>query len=154
MSSAIPGLDEVIHAFRVATQRPAYRQRLLAGLGFEGGIASLRLLRSVERLTDGDRGPAIRQVANDLGIEHSTASRGVETLVQAELLTRTRCADDQRQARLQLTPRGRDALAEATEHRQQVLAGLVEDWSEEDLQRLTVLLDRLRGSFDEEFGRR
>lgn len=154
MPSTIAHLDEAIFGFRAATQRPAYRQRLLDHVTFEGGIASLRLLRSVERLTDGDIGPSIRQVAGELGVKHSTASRSVETMVQAGLLTRARCDKDQRQARLLLTEQGRATLAEATSHRQEVLAGLVADWNEQDLTTLTELLDRLREAFDEEFGRR
>ena len=154
MPTRIGALDEAIHGFRVATQRPAYRQRILAGLDFEGGIASLRLLRSVEHLTDGDLGPSIRQVADDLGIEHSTASRSVDSLVRGGLLARGRCADDQRQARLSLTERGLRILGEATSHRQEVLSSLVADWGERDVEILAELLDRLRQRFDEEFGRR
>lgn len=153
MDAAIEGLDEAIFGFRAATQRPAYRQRLLDGIDSVGGIASLRMLRSVERLPGG-AGPSIRQVATDLGVEHSTASRSVDALTRAGLLSRTRCADDQRQTRLQLTARGRAALGAATARRQEVLAALVEDWTEEDLHTATRLLDRLRHGFDAEFGRR
>lgn len=154
VSLPIGALDEAIHGFRVATQRPAYRQRILTGLDFEGGIASLRVLRVVERLTDGSRGPSIRQVADDLGLEHSTASRSVDTLVRGGLLARARCTEDQRQARLSLTERGLRVLDTATAHRQEVLASLVEDWDEGDVETLARLLDRLREGFDEEFGRR
>lgn len=154
MSSPIAALDEAIAGFRIASQRPAYRDRVLIGLPFDGGIASLRLLRSVERLTDADQGPSIRQVAADLGVEHSTASRSVDALVRAGQLSRARCSVDQRQVRLALTEQGRAALDEATAHRRTVLASLVEDWDETDLLELTRLLDRLRAAFDEEFGRR
>lgn len=154
MSSTIQSLDEAVVGFRVASQRPAYRARLLEGIGFEGGIASLRMLRSVERLSAGGTHPSIRQVATDLGVEHSTASRSVDALVRQELLTRTRCADDQRQARLSLTDRGLAALSTATAHRQDILSGLVAEWDAEDLLALTRLLDRLRQAFDDEFSRR
>lgn len=154
MSLPIAILDEVIAGFRVASQRPAYRERVLAGLPFDGGISSLRLLRSVERLTEAGEGPSIRQVAADLGVEHSTASRSVDALVRSGQLSRSRCSADQRQVRLALTEEGRASLAEATAHRQAVLASLVEDWDEVDLVELTRLLERLRVAFDEEFGRR
>src|SRR5690606_24661415 len=142
VEGTVEALDEAIFNFRAATQRPAYRERILAG--FDGGIASLRLLRSVERLTDEHDGPSIRQIADDLGIEHSTASRAVDSLVRSGLLSRQRCTDDQRQVRLQLTARGRTVLEEATAHRRTVLASLVRDWHEEDLRTLTRLLDTLR----------
>lgn len=154
MSSAIPELDEAIFRFRAATQRPAYRARILDGVGFEGGIAALRVLRSVERLTVEDTSPSIRQVAAELGVEHSTASRSVEGLVRQGLLARTRCADDQRQARLSLTERGVTTLEVATTRRQEELSALVADWPGEDVATLTALLDRLRERFDAEFGRR
>lgn len=154
MNTVIEGLDEAIVGFRAATQRPAYRQRLLKDTDFAGGIAALRLLRSVERLSVDGASPSIRQVAIDLGVEHSTASRSVDALVREDLLTRSRCADDQRQARLQLTEHGRTSLGSATARRQEVLASLVEDWDEADLRTLTHLLHRLRHGFDEEFGRR
>lgn len=151
MPSTIPDLDEAIFAFRAATQRPAYRARILEGVDFEGGIASLRVLRSVERLTIEGGSPSIRQVAAELGVEHSTASRSVDGLVRQGLLARTRCADDQRQARLSLTEQGVTTLGAATARRQDVLAALVTDWSREDLAILTGLLERLRERFDGEF---
>lgn len=154
MRSILASLDETIVGFRVATQRPAYRQRLLEGLDFDGGIASLRLLRSVERLTHGTAGPSIRRVAVDLGVEHSTASRSADTLVRSGLLSRQRCSSDQRQARLGLTKRGRAILGQTTARRQKMLASLVQDWSDDDLRLLTDLLAHLRDAFDEEYGRR
>lgn len=154
MTSPLAALDEAIFGFRLATQRPAYRDRLLAGSDFEGGIASLRLLRAVERLTDDGRGPSIRQVAVELGVEHSTASRTADAMVRAGRVSKSRCSDDQRQARLELTESGHSTLAAASTRRQEVLATLVEDWAPEDLDTLAVLLDRLRSAFDEEFGRR
>ncbi len=154
MDATIEDLDEAIFGFRAATQRPAYRQRVLEGVDFEGGIAALRLLRSVERLTLAGTGPSIRQVATELGVEHSTASRSVDALVRTGLLTRARCTDDQRQARLLLTDRGTESLAAATARRQEVLAAVVQGWDPADLHTLTRLLDQLRGDFDAEFGRR
>lgn len=154
MDDAIADLDEAVVGFRAATQRPAYRQRLLQDIDFEGGISSLRLMRSVERSSADGTGPSIRQVATDLGVEHSTASRSVDALVRADMLSRSRCSDDQRQTRLHLTERGRASLKATTRRRQEVLAALVDEWDESDLRTLTQLLDRLRHEFDEEFGRR
>lgn len=151
MASTIASLDEAITKFRIATQRPGYRQALLAGLDI-GAIAALRLMRSVERLSDGEVGPSIRQLATDLGVEHSTASRSVDHLTRRELLSRHRSPDDQRQTRLLLTARGREVLAEATAQRQEVLRSLVHDWRGDDLRTLTRLLEQLIRTFDDEFG--
>lgn len=148
---ALRTLDEAIIGFRVATQRPRYRQRLLSQVGLEGGIASLRVLRSVERSA---ADPSISQVAADLGVEHSTASRSVASLVRAGLLKSRRCEDDQRQARLQLTERGQTQLDQATRRRQEILGSLLEEWGERDVRTLARLLNDLRHRFDEEFGAR
>lgn len=142
-------------SFRMATQRPAYQERILAGQRFSGGVASLRLLRSVERQSGGEgAGPSIRQVATDLGVEHSTASRSVDVLVRGGLLDKRPCATDQRQARLQLTEHGAEALAEATARRQEAVASVIGDWSEADLVMAAQLLERLSRGFDAEFGQR
>lgn len=155
MSSAtLHALDEAIVAFRMATQRPAYQRRLLAGNKFDGGVASLRVLRSVERQTASGGAPSIRQVATDVGVEHSTASRSVDALVRGGLLDKRPCEKDQRQAKLLLTDEGAQALSEATARRQAAVASVVRDWSEADLATAARLLERLSTGFDAEFGQR
>lgn len=154
MDENLQALDEAIVAFRVATQRPAYHQRILAGRRFDGGVASLRVLRSVERQFIEGAGPSIRQVATDLGLEHSTASRSVDVLVRGGLLEKSLCEKDQRQVRLQLTKEGAEILAEATARRQEAVASVIRDWSESDLATVTRLLGHLTRGFDAEFGQR
>lgn len=146
-------LDEAILRFRVATQRPAYARAILDGLGFDGGVASLRVLRAVARLTAAEGGPSIRRVASELGVEHSTASRLVDGLDRAGLLEKRGCGEDRRQTRLRLTARGRSVLDRATARRRELVAELTASWSAEDRDTLTRLLERLAAVFDERFAR-
>lgn len=149
----IRALDEAIHGFRVATQRPAYARAILDGLGFAGGVASLRVLRAAERLTSENRGPSIRLVATELGVEHSTASRLVDGLVKGGLLVKEVCGEDKRQARLTLTERGRSILEEATSRRRRIVAEITASWPPQDVATLAELLERLGSEIDERFVR-
>ena len=150
---ALLDLDDAIHGFRVATQRPAYARSILDGLGFDGGVASLRVLRAVQRLTVAELGPSSRLVATELGVEHSTASRLVDGLVKGALLAKGPCGEDKRQARLTLTERGRLVLDEASARRREIISDVTGDWPAQDVRTLARLLDRLRSGLDERFAR-
>lgn len=141
-------LDEFLVRIRVANNRPAYRRRLLTGATYLTSLAELRVLRAVERRTCDRTGPSIGDIAEELGIEHSTASRSVAAAVEAGLLTRSASADDQRRSNLELTERGRKGLAETTERRRALLAESVSEWSEDELAHLTEMLARLADDVD------
>jgi DNA-binding MarR family transcriptional regulator len=140
-------LDDLLAAVRLAVQRPEYRRRLLQGLDIPGGITTLRLLRAVEILS-GSGTPSIKDVAARLAVEHSTASRGVDSVVRAGLLSRQPCVDDQRRTRLTLTAQGRSLLRRTAARRRELLEDVTEDWPTEDVARLIELLDALRAGFD------
>ncbi|GAA4282719.1 hypothetical protein GCM10022261_02500 [Brevibacterium daeguense] len=144
-------LDDAIHGFRIATQRPSYRRFILDGLGFDGGVASVRVLRAVARLTTGDRGPSIGHVATELGVKHSTASRLIDSMVKDSLLVKVTCGDDKRQARLSLTEQGNAILEQATSRRRQIIQEAVAGWDDPDVTKLAELLHRLSTSIDERF---
>lgn len=150
MSVSLSKLDEAITSFRVATQRPAYARRILDGLGFVGGVASLRVMRVVQRLTDDQGGPSIRRVADELGVEHSTASRSVDALVKSHMLVKNACINDLRSSRLALTPEGQKTLDAATARRQAVLKAATTGWAAADVKVLSGLLARLTDGLDGE----
>jgi len=149
----LSALDEAIIGFRSATQRSAYARWILNGLGFDGGVASLRALRVVERLSTDEGTPSIRSIATELGVEHSTASRLVDGLVKGGLLQKKACGEDKRQARLSLTEQGRSVLDEATARRRQIVREATEGWSEQDMDTFTTLLVRFNAGFNERFAR-
>lgn len=144
-------LDDAIHSFRIATQRPSYHRWILDGLGFDGGIASVRVLRAVARLTTDDGGPSIGQVAAALGVKHSTASRLIDSTVKGALLEKSVCGDDKRHTRLSLSAQGDAVLEQATDRRRQVIADATVDWDDHDVTKLAELLHRLSYSIDGRF---
>lgn len=144
-------LDDAIHSFRIATQRPSYHRWILDGLGFDGGIASVRVLRAVARLTTDDGGPSIGRVAAELGVKHSTASRLIDNTVKGSLLVKSACGDDKRHTRLSLSAHGDAVLEQATARRRQVIAEATVDWDDHDVTKLAELLHRLSFSIDERF---
>src|SRR5690606_41886614 len=127
-----PCLVEAVPRIRLATQRPADARAILDGVGFDGGVAALRVLRAVERLAAAEGGPSIRRVASELGVEHSTASRLVDGLDRAGLLEKRGCGEDRRQTRLRLTARGRAVLDRATGRQREMGAELTAGRSAED----------------------
>lgn len=154
MAEALSKLDEAITSFRVATQRPAYARRILDGLGSVGGVASLRVLRVVQRLTDDEGAPSIRRVADELGVEHSTASRSVDAMVKSQMLTKKSCTDDLRSSRLALSAGGHTTLKAATARRREMLDSATDGWSAADVDALTRLLGRLTEGLNGEVDQR
>jgi DNA-binding MarR family transcriptional regulator len=144
LADVLDELDELLVRVRLAHQRPSWRRHLLEGSTHRLGLADLRVLRAVERVTD----PSIRDVADQLGIEHSSASRAVASVVERGFLTRSSAAGDQRRTVLELTTTGRRALEEMTSRRRALVAETVVDWVPADLVRLTELLGRLADDFE------
>lgn len=139
-------LDDALVTIRRVLLRPGYRARLLDGLPGQVELATLRLLRTVQRH---DGAPSIGEVAEVLMIDPSTASRVVDRAVGSELLERRACTDDRRRARLHLTPTGNELLDRATDRRRELLAEVTADWTEEELDLLVRQLTSLVGGFDQ-----
>jgi DNA-binding MarR family transcriptional regulator len=142
----LDGLDESLLRLRRVFQRPGYRKRLLEGLSSDIELATLRMLRAVQR---SDRAPSVGGVADALMIDPSTASRVVDGAAEAELLDRRACTDDRRKARLHLTAQGQRVLEEVTARRRQLLAQVTADWNPDELHKLIGLLSTLQAGFDQ-----
>lgn len=139
-------LDDALVTIRRVLLRPGYRARLLEGLPGRVELATLRLLRTVQRH---DGAPSIGEVAELLMIDPSTASRVVDRAVGSELLERRACTDDRRRARLHLTPRGTELLDRATDRRRELLTEVTADWTEDELDLLVRQLTALIRGFDQ-----
>lgn len=139
-------LDELLVRIRVAHQRPGWRRRLLDGSAYDLGLSDIRVLRAVERRVDA----SIGEVAEDLGIEHSTASRAVTQVVSAGFLVKSTSPEDQRRTSLELTEIGQRALREMTDRRRVMVAEAVLDWMPPDIARLNEMLGRLADDFEAE----
>ena len=145
-------LDELLTRIHVARQRPGWRRRLLDGTSPVTNVSTLRVLRAVEQCQQVGGGTSIRDVAEYMGVEHSTASRSVAAVVAAGLLTKTSAADDQRRCALVLTDVGRTALGTVTGRRRELVAETIADWPDADVDMLVALLDRLTERFEHAAG--
>jgi DNA-binding MarR family transcriptional regulator len=140
-------LDAALVEVRRVLQRPAYRRRLIDGLGRQVPLGTLRVVRAVQR-TGADEDPTIGDVAELLAIDPSTASRAVDDGVARGLLARRACDRDRRRQRLSLTDDGRALLARAAQVRREILTEVAHDWAAGDLGALTEHLERLLTDFD------
>lgn len=141
-------LDELLTRIHILRQRPEWRRQLLDDIAPVATVSTLRVLRAVEQCEKGGRGASIGDVAEYMAVEHSTASRTVASVVAAGLLNKTLAADDQRRCVLVLTDAGRDALAAVTDRRREIVADVVSDWPDTDVDALVGLLDRLVVDFE------
>jgi DNA-binding MarR family transcriptional regulator len=145
-------LDELLTRIHVARQRPNWRRRLLDESTPVTNVSTLRALRAVEQCQRLGAGASVRDVADYMAVEHSTASRTVAAVVAAGLLTKTSAADDQRRCVLVLTDVGRKALATVTDRRRELVAETIADWADTDVDQLVTLLDRLAERFERAAG--
>lgn len=141
-------LDELLVRVHTVRQRPGWRRRLIDGQGAVPSLSALRVLRAVEQREKAGQGASIREVADYMAVEHSTASRSVTNAVTAGFLTKTLAADDQRRCVVVLTEHGRRALAAVTERRRELVAQTVRDWPADDVNTLVGLLERLVTDFE------
>lgn len=145
VTPALDRLDDTIVALRRVLQRPGYRRALLQDTERPLELATLRLLRVVQRAP---AAPSIGEVAEVLGVDPSTASRLVERAVDGGLLARRACDQDRRRTRLTLTDDGEDILHTVSERRLALLAEATEGWSAHDVAALLALLEQLLAGFD------
>src|SRR5699024_3557939 len=95
------------------------------------GLGQTRILCAVEAGQSG-----LRELADGLGLDHSTVSVAVTSLVTRDLLERYPDPRDRRRQRLRISPSGRSALERAREKEHQVDAVLREALSVEELEHL------------------
>ena len=143
ISKELEDLDDCLARIYAIRQRPAWRRRVLDDLKFVKSLTALRVLRAVERRTTAIVRPSVRDVAEEMGTEHSTASRAVASVVEVGFLVKSNDADDQRKCVLSLTDWGLEALSEATERRREMIAESATDWNLAEIGSLTSLLTRL-----------
>lgn len=142
-------VDELLNRLVRTVRRPSYRNRILAGVSRIPGAEALRVLRSVElREARGER-PSIGDVAADLEVEQSTASRAVNAVVDHGLVTREPDPTDLRRTLLSLTAVGRAELDRATANRLEAVAEVTEGWSGADLRTFATLLDRFVDGYEQ-----
>lgn len=90
----------------------------------------------------GDGGATVNQVADELGIDQSGASRFITQAVERGYLRKVVSPTDARQRRLLVTSEGAKMLDAAHRWQEAVFAELTADWSAEDVQRFHGYLRR------------
>jgi DNA-binding MarR family transcriptional regulator len=89
----------------------------------------------------------VSDVARELGVDLSVASRQVAALISAGYVEREADERDRRAAVVSLTDAGRKVLGESHRRMVHAFGEALGDWSEDDLERLSDGLARLNNDF-------
>lgn len=87
-------------------------------------------------------GATVAELASQLDVAHSTASRLIARAEKTGAVVRTADPDDQRRVLVQLTPAGRRLAANALEYRLGSLQEATADWTDQDRATFAHLLTR------------
>ena len=112
------------------------------GAGDIGHVAHVLVLEAIDAASAGGSG-AIGDVAAELGLDRSNASRMLAAAVAAGLVDKTTAPGDARRMQLRMTADGRSMLAAARAWQQEVFAQLVAGWPARDARRFAGYLERL-----------
>jgi DNA-binding MarR family transcriptional regulator len=112
-------------------------------------VGAILLLDAVEAAAGSDGRAAIADVAAELGLDRSNASRMLSAAVESGYVTKSIDVVDGRRAHLTITASGRRLMRSARAWQREQFAELVADWPERDATRFAVLLERLAGELPE-----
>ncbi|MGY1620517.1 MarR family winged helix-turn-helix transcriptional regulator [Geodermatophilus sp. SYSU D00691] len=129
-------VDRALLSLRRAWDAPA-------GVRHEGRtVEGSTLLVCLALAEHGSGRAGVLEVADFLGVTHSTASRLVSRAVDAGMVARDRSPSDPRRAALSLTDGGRRLVLASDEFRTARLGTLLADWTAGDVAALADLLSR------------
>ncbi|MGI9538607.1 MAG: MarR family winged helix-turn-helix transcriptional regulator [Miltoncostaeaceae bacterium] len=103
--------------------------------------AKLAMLDVLRCCSDG--GACLYTLGDELGVSRPNVTKLVDGLERSGLAERRRHPDDGRMVRAELTPGGRDLADEALPGRADRMAGFWDDLSDDELDVLTGLLERV-----------
>jgi DNA-binding MarR family transcriptional regulator len=110
--------------------------------GHAGQVGHILVLEAIDAAAA--RGSAlITDVAVELGLDRSNASRMIAAAVSAGLVTKVVAPDDARRTLLGVTPDGARLLAAARAWQEETFVRLVADWPVADVRRFAGYLMRL-----------
>ena len=124
-------------------ESPQIRRRFTELLGRRVELSVIRTLAAVQRSTAPD--PGVRDVAEALHIDNSTASRFVDQAVADGLVERSVSSVDRRRCVLTLTSKGLALLERVTLARTELMTALTAGWQDADVAVLAAGLERLAG---------
>ncbi|MCU1381125.1 MAG: MarR family transcriptional regulator [Acidimicrobiales bacterium] len=135
-------IDSFIEFIETVARSPFQRERVLDAAATKLSGAGLNALRIIAR-----SGPiAGTEVARQLGVDQSTASRQIRPLEDAGLVARNADEADRRVAWLEATDEGRAVLERIHGQRRDDVELVLGDWSAEDRADLARLLERFKQS--------
>jgi DNA-binding MarR family transcriptional regulator len=113
------------------------------GTGDSGHVGRVLVLEAIDAASAGADAAAIADVAVELGLDRSNASRMLADAVEAGLVRKTISPQDARRTELALTPAGEALLDAARAWQRETFARLVADWPPADASRFAGYLVRL-----------
>ena len=91
----------------------------------------------------------VKDVAQHMGLEHSTTSRLLTDLETEGLISRATDPADRRRTVVSLTEVGHQVVQEEVEMRKWATSAIFSDWTHEQVLQLTETMERLADSFNE-----
>ncbi|MEM1273300.1 MAG: MarR family winged helix-turn-helix transcriptional regulator [Pseudomonadota bacterium] len=139
-------LDRGLMRLRRLWLQQGRRRRLIDQIGSPIAMSVLRTIFAIDALNS-DR-TSVSDVAAELEVDASTASRLVESAVSNGYAERNPSSVDRRKSVLKLTANGRDMLAKARAGRESLLAEVTTNWTDDEIGLLAALLNRLHDDFE------
>jgi DNA-binding MarR family transcriptional regulator len=121
-----------------------WSRRWARGVAAADDTSSVPHVLTVEAIdTCGAVEPAVGDVARQLGLDHSGASRMVAAAVERGYVERARGTGDARRSVLRLTAAGRELIEASHEWQRERFGELTAAWDAQDRARFAAYLDRL-----------
>ena len=134
--------EQVQRRLRPLVSRPPVGQLPMPSLGRPLDVAKLTACSELRDLTA--NGPvSVKDLADSLGLDHSTVSRLLSELEEDGLVERGSDPEDRRRRTITLTPLGVAVGAESRQLARVFARMMFADWEESDIRTLLDLMDRL-----------
>ena len=139
-------LDRGLLRLRRLWLQQGRRRRLIDDIGQPIAMSVLRTLFAIHTLNSNTT--SVSDVATELEVDASTASRLVESAVANGFALRSPSATDRRKSVLNLTEAGERILHKAQAAREAILEDVTKHWTHQEIELIATLLNRLHDDFE------
>lgn len=146
MPDTFAELDRGLMRLRRLWLQEGRKRRLIDEVGSPIAMSVLRTIFAIDALNSDHT--SVSDVAAELEVDASTASRLVESAVSNGFAERSPSSVDRRKSVLKLTSEGRHMLLKARAGRTKLLAEVTAKWSEDEIVLIAMLLNRLHDDFE------
>ncbi|MEJ3651994.1 MarR family winged helix-turn-helix transcriptional regulator [Actinomycetes bacterium KLBMP 9759] len=119
-----------------------------ASTGLTGDMRNVQHIQTIEAVAAAGPDATVADVAHQLGLDHSGASRMVRDATLAGHLARATAEHDRRRASLQLTDAGQKLLSASHQWQRDTFEQLTANWTAEDRERFGTYLTRIADEID------